>query len=129
MLEPVATTLEWLLQREAWRRVVSLDPNVRPGLISDRVAYLDRFDGWIRLVDIMKVSEEDLAWLYPRRAPADVVAGWHAAGIPLVLVTHGGDGAAASTPWGSTSVEAASRGRRYGRRWRCVHVRRPGPPA
>jgi fructokinase len=106
MLEPVATTLEWLLQREARRRVVSLDPNVRPGLISDRVAYLDRFDGWIRSVDIMKVSEEDLAWLYPRRAPADVVAGWHAAGIPLVLVTHGGDGAAASTPWGSTSVEA-----------------------
>jgi fructokinase len=106
MLEPIATTLEWLLQREARRRVVSLDPNVRPGLISDRVAYLDRFDGWIRLVDIMKVSEEDLAWLYPRRAPEDVVAGWHAAGIPLVLVTHGEHGASASTPLGSTRVQA-----------------------
>lgn len=106
MLEPVATTLEWLLRREAGRRVVSLDPNVRPGLISDRVAYLDRFDGWLRLVDILKVSEEDLAWLYPRRAPDDVVAGWHAAGIPLVLVTQGEHGARASTPLGSTSVEA-----------------------
>ncbi|HEX6758313.1 MAG TPA: nucleoside/nucleotide kinase family protein [Propionibacteriaceae bacterium] len=106
MLEPVATTLEWLLRREAGRRVVSLDPNVRPGLISDRVAYLDRFEGWQRLVDILKVSEEDLAWLYPRRAPDEVVAGWHAAGIPLVLVTHGEHGARASTPLGSTSVEA-----------------------
>ena len=106
MLEPVATTLEWLLRREAGRRVVSLDPNVRPGLISDRVAYLDRFEGWLRLLDILKVSEEDLAWLYPRRAPDDVVAGWHAAGIPLVLVTHGEHGARASTPLGSTSVEA-----------------------
>ncbi len=106
MLEPVATTLEWLLRREARRRVVSLDPNVRPGLIADRVAYLDRFEGWMRLVDIMKVSEEDLAWLYPRRAADDVVAGWHAAGIPLVIVTHGEHGASASTPLWSTSVEA-----------------------
>jgi fructokinase len=106
MLEPVATTLEWLLRREAGRRVVSLDPNVRPGLIADRVAYLDRFEGWLRLVDILKVSEEDLAWLYPRRAPDDVMGDWHAAGIPLVLVTHGEHGASASTPLGSTSVEA-----------------------
>jgi fructokinase len=106
MLEPVATTLEWLLRREAGRRVVSLDPNVRPGLISDRVAYLDRFEGWLRLVDILKVSEEDLAWLYPRRSPDDVVAAWHAAGIPLVLVTRGEHGATASTPLGSAGVEA-----------------------
>ena len=106
MLEPVASTLEWLLRREAGRRVISLDPNVRPGLIADRVAYLDRFEGWLRLIDIMKVSEEDLAWLYPRRSQDDVVAGWHAAGIPLILVTHGEHGAVASTPLGSVSVEA-----------------------
>lgn len=61
VLEPVASTLEGLLQRETGRRVISLDPNVRPGLIPDRVAYLDRFEGWVRLVDILKVSEEDLA--------------------------------------------------------------------
>ena len=108
MLEPVASTLEGLLRREAGRRVVSLDPNVRPGLISDRVAYLDRFEGWVRLVDILKVSEEDLAWLYPRRSQDEVVADWHAAGIPLVVVTHGEDGASASTPLGSASVEAPS---------------------
>src|SRR5215203_1893668 len=106
MIEPVASTLEWLLRREAGRRVISLDPNVRPGLIADRVAYLDRFEGWLRLIDIMKVSEEDMAWLYPRRSQDDVVAGWHAAGIPLILVTHGEHGAVASTPLGSVSVEA-----------------------
>jgi pantothenate kinase len=75
-------------------------------LISDRVAYLDRFEGWLRLVDILKVSEEDLAWLYPRRSADDVVAAWHAAGIPLVIVTHGEQGATASTPLGSAGVEA-----------------------
>jgi fructokinase len=106
VLEPVASTLEGLLQRETGRRVVSLDPNVRPGLIPDRVAYLDRFEGWVRLVDILKVSEEDLAWLYPRRLQVDVVADWHAAGVPLVLVTQGENGAAASTPFASAAVEA-----------------------
>jgi fructokinase len=106
VLEPVASTLDGLLQRETGRRVVSLDPNVRAGLIPDRVAYLDRFEGWVRLVDILKVSEEDLVWLYPRLSQDEVVAGWHAAGVPLVLVTHGERGAAASTPLASATVEA-----------------------
>jgi fructokinase len=106
VLEPVASTLEWLMRREAGRRVVSLDPNVRPGLIPDRVAYLDRFEGWLRLVDIMKVSDEDLAWLYPRLSQDDVVAAWHAAGIPLVIITHGEHGATASTPSGSATAKA-----------------------
>ena len=106
VLEPVASTIEWLLRREAGRRVVSLDPNVRPGLIADRVAYIDRFEGWMRLVDILKVSEEDLAWLYPRLSVTEAMRVWHTAGIPLVVVTHGEHGAVASTPLGSVAVEA-----------------------
>ena len=106
VLEPVASTLEGLLRREAGRRVVSLDPNVRPGLIPDREAYLRHFAGWVPLVDVLKVSEEDLAWLYPDRPEDEVVAGWLAAGVSLVVVTHGGDGARASTPSASASVAA-----------------------
>jgi len=106
MLEPVASTLEWLLLREAGRRVVSLDPNIRPNLIADRVMYLDRFEGWLRLVDIVKVSEADLAWLYPHRTDDEVIAAWHAAGVALVVVTQGERGAVASSPLGSTSCMA-----------------------
>jgi fructokinase len=106
VMEPVASTLEWLMRREAGHRVVSLDPNVRPGLIPSRVTYLDRFEGWMRLVDILKVSDEDLAWLYPRLSQDHVVAAWHAAGIPLVLVTHGEHGASARTPLASASAAA-----------------------
>jgi fructokinase len=106
VLEPVASTLEGLLRREAGRRAVSLDPNVRPGLIPDREAYLRRFAGWVPLVDVLKVSEEDLAWLYPGRPEDEVIAGWLAAGVSLVVVTHGGDGARASTPSASASVAA-----------------------
>ena len=106
VLEPVASTLEGLLRSEAGRRVISLDPNVRPSLIPDRDTYLRRFSGWVPLVDVLKVSVEDLAWLYPDRARDDVVAGWHTAGVSLVLVTQGADGATASTP--SASARAAA---------------------
>jgi fructokinase len=107
-LEPVASTLEGLMRGEAGRRVISLDPNVRPGLIKDRQAYLHRFEGWLPLVDIVKLSAEDLSWLYPDRPRDKVVAGWHAAGVPLVIVTHGEEGASASTPVAAASVAAPS---------------------
>lgn len=107
-LEPVASTLEGLLRREAGRRVVSLDPNVRPGLITDRDAYLHRFEDWVQLVDIVKLSSEDLAWLYPDRPQDDVVADWHAAGVLLVVLTHGEEGASASTSAAAASVAAPS---------------------
>jgi hypothetical protein len=75
-------------------------------LIADREAYLRRFEDWVPLVDILKVSAEDLAWLYPDRSAEDEVASWHAAGVCLVVVTHGGEGAGASTPTASASVAA-----------------------
>jgi fructokinase len=106
VLEPVASTLEGLLQRESGRRVVSLDPNIRPGLIADRVAYLRRFAAWVPLVDVLKVSDEDLAWLYPDRTEDESVAAWLADGVGLVIVTHGADGARASTSVASVSAAA-----------------------
>jgi fructokinase len=106
VLEPVASTLDGLLRRESRRRVVSLDPNVRPGLVPDRERYLRRFEGWLAHVDILKLSEEDLSWLYPDRPQHEVVAAWHAAGVALVVVTHGQQGAAASTSLASASAKA-----------------------
>lgn len=106
VLEPVASTLEALLRREAGRRLISLDPNVRPGLIPDRDAYLARFEGWVPLVDVLKLSAEDLAWLYPGRSEESVVAGWLGSGVSLVLVTRGASGAWALTASGSATVAA-----------------------
>jgi fructokinase len=107
-LEPVASALEGLMRAEAGRRVISLDPNVRPGLIKDREAYLHRFEGWLPLVDIVKLSAEDLSWLYPDRPHDKVVAGWHAAGVLLVIVTHDEEGASASTSAAAASVATPS---------------------
>lgn len=105
VLEPTASTLEGLLLRESGRRFVSLDPNVRPGLIPDRGEYLARFESWVPHVDVLKLSEEDLAWLHPDQSEDQVVADWLAAGVGLVLITRGGGGAQAMTADASARVD------------------------
>ncbi|MEU2153540.1 carbohydrate kinase [Streptomyces sp. NPDC019396] len=63
-LEPGASAYEALLRREASRgRFTLLDPNVRQGLIPDDEGYRARFDGWLPSVSLLKLSEDDAAWL------------------------------------------------------------------
>lgn len=91
-LEPMASTLVELVRREWGRRVVMLDPNIRPGLAPDSV-YRDRLYAVIARSTIVKASEADLAWLYSgldyERA-ADLILG---TGVRLVVVTLGAAGA------------------------------------
>jgi fructokinase len=102
--QPGASAFEALMRREHGRRVLSLDPNVRPSLVGERSAYLARLEGWVSLADVVKVSQADLAWLYPETAP-DVVAGtWLARGPGLVVVTRGHDGSFALTAGGRVDV-------------------------
>lgn len=104
--EPQAGTLTGLLRAESGRRLVSLDPNVRPGVIADREHYLEQLAGWVRLSDVVKLSDEDLAWLYPGEPHEVVARRWLAAGVGLVLVTSGAAGAWATT--GSAQARAGS---------------------
>src|SRR5690606_13391697 len=67
-----------------------------------------RWDELIALADVVKVSDEDLAWLVPGTDPVDVAAGWAARGPALVVVTLGAAGAHAVTSTGAT-VEVAAR--------------------
>jgi fructokinase len=102
--EPGASAFEACMRREHGRRVLSLDPNVRPSLIADRDAYLHRLAGWVSLVDVVKISRADLRWLYPGRSPEEVAREWLGLGPGLVVVTRGGEGASAVGPRGSADV-------------------------
>jgi fructokinase len=95
--EPQAGTLTGLVRRESGRRLVTLDPNVRPTVIADRAHYLERLAGWVALSDVVKVSDEDLAWLHPGEPVEAVATRWLDAGAALVLVTSGAAGAWART--------------------------------
>lgn len=73
--------------------MTSLDPNVRPGLITERNEYVARIRRMMNHADIFKLSDEDLLWLYPERtlevALKDCRADY---GAGLFILTMGSDG-------------------------------------
>jgi fructokinase len=103
VMEPGATALESLMQCESGRRVISLDPNVRPGLIADREAYRQRFERWAGWVDIVRLSTVDFDFLYPGQPLEPVIARWFELGLSLCIVTKGADGAEGITAKGITA--------------------------
>jgi fructokinase len=98
-LEPGAGQVTALLERERERgRVtISYDPNVRPALLGSPEEARPGIEHLVSLSDVVKVSDEDLRWLYPDRSDEDVARDWLALGAPLVVVTRGGEGVFAVT--------------------------------
>lgn len=97
VLEPGATTLETLMKRESRSRILTLDPNVRPALISDKEAYRQRFLKWISLVDILRLSAADLDFLYPHQEIETLLPQWFGGGLSLVILTRGAEGVSGYT--------------------------------
>ncbi|MBB3084029.1 carbohydrate kinase family protein [Geodermatophilus sabuli] len=98
-LAPGAARVTNLLERERERgRVtISYDPNVRPALLGEPEGARPAIEHLVSLSDVVKVSDEDLRWLYPDRRDEDVARDWLALGAPLVIVTRGGEGVFAVT--------------------------------
>jgi fructokinase len=96
--DPAATAYETLQARaNAAGRVTMIDPNVRPGFIQNADAYRARIGRMIAAADIVKLSDEDLCWLYGD-APADeLVCTILAKGPKVVFITEGAKGARAVT--------------------------------
>jgi fructokinase len=99
----MGATLSALLDREHGRRVITLDPNPRPALGAD-LSIL--FEQWLPRADIVKVSEEDLAFLCPGEPAAAVAQRWLGAGPVLVVVTRGADGVHAFGEVGAVQLAA-----------------------
>ncbi len=92
VVQPVATTQRALVEREHQRSVISYDPNIRANVEPDLAVWRDTLDWMLPRCHVLKVSDEDLALLYPGRGIEDFAAGALAAGTPLVVVTRGGEG-------------------------------------
>ncbi len=95
--EPGGSALEALMKREAKARVISLDPNIRASLIKDRRNHLARLHRMIAMADIVKISDEDVAWMTGKSDFAKTAKKWLKAGAKIVVVTRGGDGVEAYT--------------------------------
>jgi fructokinase len=101
-MEPVASSIETLILREGRggvqaedAPVISFDPNIRPFMIKDKNAYIQRFEKWIAASTIAKVSSADFAFIYPGLALGDALGKVLAMGPRLAISTLGPDGALA----------------------------------
>ncbi|ANH02651.1 MULTISPECIES: carbohydrate kinase family protein [Shinella] len=95
--EPCGSTYEALLAREHERRVISLDPNIRPGFIKDKDAHMGRIRRMAAMADIVKFSDEDLAWFGLEGDEDALARHWLHHGARLVVVTRGAEGAVGYT--------------------------------
>lgn len=95
--EPCGSTYEILMAREQANRVISLDPNIRPGFIKDKDAHVARIHRMAAMSDILKFSDEDLAWFGLEGDEETMVKYWLDRGAKLVVMTHGADGAVGYT--------------------------------
>ena len=80
------SALECLLNRESERRLISVDPNIRPFLVGDRRRYEARLQRFFEQADMIKASVEDLGWLYPNQSPDACAARFMSWGARLVTV-------------------------------------------
>ena len=93
VFEPMATTLEALVARMDEDTLVALDPNCRPTTIDDPAAYRGRLARLLQRTDVIKASEEDLAWLEPGAQPVAAARRLLVSDHAVALVTLGEDGA------------------------------------
>lgn len=96
-IEPCGTAFETLCRREHERRVIHFDPNIRANLIKDRGQHRARVERIVAMADLVKMSDEDLAWLAPGVSAEDFARDWLRRGAKVVVVTRGKDGAQAFT--------------------------------
>jgi fructokinase len=106
VMEPIATSIERLVTTDLPAGpLVMIDPNCRPGAITDRSAYQARLARILRRADVVKVSMEDLGYLYPGTAARDAATTLLGQGAQLVLVTDGPRPARAFLPGQELSVD------------------------
>ena len=104
VLEPGATTLSALLRSARGSSTISYDPNARPTLMGAPEDVRARIEENIALSDVVKASDEDVAWLYGTEDVEDVAASWRDLGPSLTVLTRGGDGAVAFSASGRVPV-------------------------
>jgi fructokinase len=106
VIEPGASVLfEWA-QSVAQVAPIVFDPNIRPAVLGDRDEYVRKVEKWVAISSAIKVSDEDLNWLYPGKLIDEIVSKWLEIGVHLVVVTLGDKGITAYRMNEQISVDA-----------------------
>jgi fructokinase len=102
VLEPMAETVEAIVASASCP--VMIDVNCRPNVITERAGYVARIERVLALATVVKVSDEDLAYLLPDVAPADAARTLLDRGPSAVLLTAGSAGVHVFTAGGEVTI-------------------------
>ena len=107
IVEPASSVLyKWAVKTGEFAPIV-FDPNVRSSVVSDRDKYRAAVEKWVGISSVVKLSDDDISWLYPDQSMDEVAKGWIAGGVSLVVITRGADGIIGYTEHGFEEVESA----------------------
>ena len=107
VIQPGADVLyDWAMQVAEFAPIV-FDPNIRPSVMGDHDLYEAAVEKWAALSSVIKVSDDDMAWLYPGQKYEDVAQRWLNDGAALVVVTRGSNGIVGFTQEGAVEVDGA----------------------
>lgn len=97
-LEPGVIVVNDFLESLPKDVVITFDPNIRPTIIGEREDNLEQFERIARLATVVKMSDEDAAYLFPGDSPEQVVKKLlEDYRVKLAVVTKGVSGAVAGT--------------------------------
>ena len=105
-IEPAASVLHEWASKVAEVAPIVFDPNIRPAVLDNRDLYVAAVEKWVAISSAVKVSDDDLNWLYPDQSIESVVNRWLSDGVALVVVTFGSNGLTGFTSEGKVEVGA-----------------------
>ena len=104
VIEPGADVLyDWAIRVAEFAPIV-YDPNIRPSVMGDRDRYQASVEKWVAISSVIKVSDDDVEWLYPGESVESVAQRWINDGAALVVITRGINGLLGVTASGSVEV-------------------------
>ncbi|HEX3141341.1 MAG TPA: PfkB family carbohydrate kinase, partial [Rhizobacter sp.] len=106
VVEPIASTLRALVEREQSRALICYDPNIRLNVEPDLARWRDILQWMLPRTHLLKISDEDLGLLLPGTSMKQFADDALAQGVALVVVTQGGEGASAWTRYASATAPA-----------------------
>jgi fructokinase len=105
IIEPGASVLfDWAVKVGEFAPIV-FDPNIRPSVMGDRAKYAAAVEKWVSISSVVKVSDDDIKWLYPTESLDVAAHRWIDAGVSCVVITRGANGLIGFTSSGMEEVD------------------------
>lgn len=89
VLEPLAQATRAVVEAAPASRIVMVDPNCRPAVMTGSAVFQETLDSVLARADVVKVSGDDLAFLYPGERPSTAAEQLHMRTGATVLFTDG----------------------------------------